>query len=282
MYMEEIKHTVEDFIRSLYTVSSRRTSLKFAEEVLTDAINDLQTQFSFFKKIEIKKTALMGGGLQVSFSDDFSGLQTIEIARAIESLIRIVYDDLSDESGLYFITEIKNHLKKDSIHKISDLGVDLEKIQSEQHFAFNRRKRKKEKQQEGVKENPLGYTWGSVSRWNYNPESKQVELYDKDGNELDKIDLNHAIQRYVENLSGITETSPMDLASLLDEHEKSYSFLKLIHEENVDFETAKRMLNLTDEEINRIINDLVKMKFLQYVTEDEVKITASGKEFIKK
>jgi hypothetical protein len=280
--MEEMKHTVEDFIKSLYTVSSRRTSLKFAEDVLTEAINDLESQFSLFKNIEIKKTALMGGGIQVTFTDDFSRLHTMEIARAIESLVRVVYDDLSDESGLYFITEIKNHLKKDSIRKINDLGVDLEKIQSEQHFAFNRRKRKKEKQQEGVKENPLGYTWGSVSKWNYNPESKQVELFDKEGNQLDKIDLQHAMRRYVENLSGITETSPMDLASLLEEHEKSYSFLKLIHQENVDFDTAKRMLNLSDDEINKIINDLVKMKFLQYVTDDEVEITESGKEFIAK
>ena len=281
--MEDIyKKTIEDFIKSIYTVSSRRTSLKFAEEILNDAFDNLQEHFSFFKKIEIKKAGLVGGGFKIDFSDDVTHLQTDDVARALESLIRIIYDDISQESGLYFVTEIKNHLGKESINQIIDLGIDLDQIQSEQHFAYNRRKRKHELKENGKQENPLGYTWGSVTKWNYNESTKQVELYDKQGNVLDKINLQHAIQRYIENLSGITETSPMELANLLEEHEKSYSFLKLIYQESVDFETAKQMLNLNDDEINKIIKELIELKLLQYISDDEIKITESGKEFIAK
>jgi hypothetical protein len=283
MLMEDMyKHTIEDFIISIYTVSSRRTSLKFAEEILYDAIDNLQERFSFFKKIEIKKAGLIGGGFQINFSNDIIHLQTNEVARALESLLRIIYDDISDESGLYFVTEIKNHLGKESINQIIQLGIDLDQIQSEQHFAYTRRKRKNELKENGKQKNPLGYTWGSVTKWNYNEASKQVELYDKDGKVLDKINLHNAIQRYVENLSGITETSPMELANLLEEHEKSYSFLKLIYQENVDFETAKQMLNLSNDEIDKIIKELIELRLLQYVSEDEIKITESGKEFIAK
>ena len=97
---------------------------------------------------------------------------------------------------------------------------------------------------------------------------------------MDKINLQNAIQKYVENLSGITEISSVDLDNLLDEHEKSYSFLKLLYYDNVNFETAKKILNLNDSEINKIIKDLINMKFLKYISDDEIEITESGKEFI--
>jgi predicted transcriptional regulator len=279
---DSYKQVIEDLLQSVYTVSSRRTSLKFAKEILYEAIDSLQDNFPLFKKIEIKQEAIFGGGFQVNFSGDITTIQTEEVARALESLIRIVYDDISEDSGLYFVTEIKNHLGKESIIRIMDLGINLDQIQSEQHFAFTRRKRKKELIESGQQKNPLGYTWGSVTRWNYNDKSKHVELYDKEGNLLDKIDLQQAIRRYVENLSGISETSSLELANLLEEHEKAYSFLKLIFQENIDVETAKNMLNLNDDEVNKIIKELIELKLLQYGSGDEVEITESGKEFISK
>ena len=74
----------------------------------------------------------------------------------------------------------------------------------------------------------------------------------------------------------------MELAKLLDKHEKAYSFLKLVHSENIDFKTAKNMLNLNDEEINQIIKELLELKLLQYISDDEIEITESGKAFISK
>ena len=277
---DSYKQIIENFLQSIYTVSSRRTSLKLAKEILHEAIESLQENYLLFKRIEIKQESIFGGGFQVNFSGDITTLQTEDVARALESLIRIIYDDISEDSGLYFVTEIKNHLGKESINRITNLGINLDQIQNEQHFAFNRKKRKKEKAEGGEQKNPLGYTWGSVNKWNYNDKSKQVELYDNEGKVLDKIDLQQAIQRYVENLSGITETSPLELSNLLEEHEKAYSFLKLIYHENIDFDTAKNMLNLNDDEITKIIKQLIELKLLHYVSKDEIEITETGKEFI--
>ncbi|MEA3458918.1 MAG: hypothetical protein U9R21_09620, partial [Candidatus Thermoplasmatota archaeon] len=247
-----------------------------------DAFKTLQKRFALFKKIEIKAgaEAIVGGGFQIDFLDDISHLPKIDVARALESLIRIIFDDISEDSGLYFITEIKNHLRKENIDRIIELGIDFGQIQSEQHYTYARKKRKKVKKETGKKENPLGYGWDSVAKWNYNEESKQVELYDKQGKILDKIDLQQAIRHYVESLSGTTDMSPLELANLLEEHEKSYSFLKLIYYENLEYETAKKMLSLNDNEIDMIIKELVELKFLQYVSDDEIEITKSGKEFM--
>ncbi|MEA3458360.1 MAG: hypothetical protein U9R21_06740, partial [Candidatus Thermoplasmatota archaeon] len=99
---------IKDFIQAIFTVSSRRTSLKFAEETFFDAFKTLQKRFALFKKIEIKSGAesIIGGGFQIDFLDDISHLPKIDVARALESLIRIIFDDISEDSGLYFITEI--------------------------------------------------------------------------------------------------------------------------------------------------------------------------------
>ena len=281
--MERIqKDTLEKFMQSIYLVSSRRTTLKYAEETLQEALNILKDQFELFKDIKITKDTMLDLGLQVEFTNNISNLQINDIARALESLIRIIYEEIGEESGLYFITEIKNHLEKRSIDNIMKIGVDLDQIQREQHFKYTRRKKKNELKESGKKENPLGYSWKSVSKWEYNQELKQVELFGTDGNLLDQIDLENAIRHYVENISGITETSVMDLENLLNEHEKSYSFLKLICNENIDFDTAKKMLNLTDEEINTIIRSLIELKLLKYVSDNEIEITQSGKDFISK
>lgn len=281
--MEPItKEVIEKFVHSIYVVSSRRTTIKYAEETLRDALNSLKDQFELFKNVKIHKDLPSDFGFQIDFPNPLSNVQTNDIANALESLIRLIYEDISEESGLYFITEIKNHLEKKSVDSILGIGVNLDQIQREQHFKYARRKKKNQQKESGKKQNPLGYTWKSVSKWDYNPDSKQVVLYDASGNKLDEISLEKAIRTYVEKISGITELSALDLKNLLDEHEKSYSFLKLVYSENIDFETAKKMLNLSDKEIYEIIKNLIELKLLKYVSDDEVEITSSGKDFISK
>ena len=281
--MEPItKEVIEKFVHSIYVVSSRRTTIKYAEETLRDALNSLKDQFELFKNVKIHKDLPSDFGFQINFPNALSNVQTNDIANALESLIRLIYEDISEESGLYFITEIKNHLEKKSVDSILGIGVNLDQIQREQHFKYARRKKKNQQKESGKKQNPLGYTWKSVSKWDYNPDSKQVVLYDASGNKLDEISLEKAIRTYVEKISGITELSALDLKNLLDEHEKSYSFLKLVYSENIDFETAKKMLNLSDKEIYEIIKNLIELKLLKYVSDDEVEITSSGKDFISK
>lgn len=281
--MEHIqKDTIEKFIKSTYIVLVRRTSLKYAEEILQEAINISKEQYKLFKDIKLIKDTAMEYGFQIKFSDTISNIPINDIARALELLIRMIYEEISDESGLYFITEIKNHLEKRNIDSIIEIGVNLDQIQKEQHFKYAQRKKKKELKESGTKVNPLGYSWKSVSKWEYNQESKQVVLYDSNGKKLDQIDIESAIRSYVEKISGISESSFMDIDKLLGEHEKSYSFLKLISDENIDFETAKRMLNLTDEEIYKIIKNLIELQLLEYISDDEIEITKSGLDMISK
>lgn len=281
--MSKYNDVLIDFFQSTFTVSSRRTSLKLAEESFFDAIDVLKDRFQLFKKIDVKidTKSLISGGFKIDLNKDIDSLNHFDISRSLDAFIRLIYNDISEESGLYFITEIKNRLDRKHVHCIAELGIDLDKIQYEQHMLYNSKKRKKERSKVTKKKNPLGYDWNSVNKWNYNDKSKQVELYDKNGNILDKIDLQHAVKHYVESLSGSSELSTIDLANILEEHEKSYTFLKLIDQEDMEFDTAKRILNLDDDKIKMIIKELIELKFLQFVSDDEVEITKSGKEFIE-
>jgi hypothetical protein len=278
------QQSIEELIQSIFTVTSRRTSIKFAQETFLDAINILKVKYKIFNHIELEleSESIYTHGFQIKFNVDITHLNKHDVARSLESLIRLIYDDIPEEAGLYFITEIKNHISKENIDRILQLGIDLEEIQNEQNISYSRKKRKKGELENGKKENPLGYKWSTVSKWDYNEQTKQVELYDNQGTILDKIDLEQAIRHYVESLSGSTELSTMDLENLMEEYEKSYSFLKLIYQENLEFETAKDMLNLSDEEITKIIKELIELKFLEYVSDDEVELTESGKKFIDK
>ena len=281
--MEHIqKDIIEKFIQSTSIVLSRRTSLKYAEEILQEAINILKEQYKLFKDIKLIKNTALEFEFQIEFSGTLSNIPIDDIARALELLIRMIYEEIGEESGLYFITEIKNYLEKRNIDRIIEIGVNLDQIQKEQHFKYAQRKKKKELKKSGTKINPLGYSWKSVAKWEYNQDLKQVDLYDSNGKKLDQIDMETAIRSYVEKITGIDELSIIDIEALLGEHEKSYSFLKLINDENIDFETAKRMLNLTDEEIYKIIKNLIELKLLEYVSDEEIEITKSGVDLISK
>ncbi|MCK5029993.1 MAG: hypothetical protein KAR64_00855 [Thermoplasmatales archaeon] len=50
----------------------------------------------------------------------------------------MIYNDLSEEAGLYFVTELKQYVGEQTTDGIIDCDVDLDQIQLEQHYAYRR------------------------------------------------------------------------------------------------------------------------------------------------
>ena len=263
-------------IHALYIVASRRASSKFAEDAMETALATLKNKYPFFKNITVKMKTFFEDGVNIDLSSNIDKVHKSEIGDAIESLIRVVYNDLSEEAGLYFITEMKQYVGDKIVEAIVDAGVDLDQIEVEQHHAYMRKKRKKAVKQGGQSENLLGYTWGEVFRWEHKEGSKYCTLYDTKGTALDRIDLERVIQNYVETLSGITETNLEELEKKVRIYEKEYSLLKLMYQENMDAETASHLLNISREELNKIVRKLLEMEMLKYISEDTVKLTETG------
>lgn len=272
---------ITTILKSLYNVTSRRKSSKFAEETILEALAALKQEYDFLSNIKVENRKLINEEFDVNLKSNIENIPKAKLGGAIETLIRVICNDIGKDTGLYFITEMKQSFNPIIYDHLKDIGVDLNKIQIEQQIAYKRLKKISDEDNK-VKENKLGYTWNSISNWEHKEGSKYVTLYDTNGNVLDQIDLENAIKTYVEKLSGVSETDPNELQNLIKKYEKEYSLLKLIYEENMDLETAQRILKISDEEVQKIIVKLIDMQVLKTESDETVTITEAGKNLLEK
>ncbi len=290
--MVELKNSIllEAVITAIYNVASRRTSYKFADESIGSTIKTLEGKYDFLKLIEINKNDSADQGFAVSVSSDIDSINPALVGKAIEALIRVVYNDMNSEAGLYFVSELKELAGKEITRMVSDCDVDLGQLQLEQHHAFQRRERKKSiaeatktgKLTHGKPENLIGYTWDKVSHWKHDPGSKYCTLYDKAGNVLDRLNLDRIIQNYVEKLSGYIDVDPREIEREASIYEKEYKLLKLLLERDMDAETAMHMLKINRDDLNKIISKLSQMEMLQYTDFNTVELTNIGIGYLSK
>ena len=290
--MDQIRNSVllRSVLTAIYNVASRRTSEKFADEAIGSTIKTLERKYNFLKYVENSQKDVTSGDFAISISSEIDNISPIIVGRAIEALIRVVYNDIDGEAGLYFVKELSELAGDDVTRAITDREVDLDQVQLEQHYAYRRKERKKaimDAARGGVTtqtlpQNLLGYDWGEVSHWKHEPGSKFCVLYDKKGNVLDRLNLDRIIQNYVERLSGYVDVDIHDIESEAAIYEKEYDLLKLLLERDMDAETAKHMLNISQDELNNMIRKLSQMEMLQYVSYDTIELTDVGIGYLSK
>ena len=290
--MEKLKNSVllKSVITSIYNVASRRTSEKYADETIGSTIKTLEGKYNFLRYVDINKDNVADGDFAINISGDIDDVNPWIIGRAIEALIRIIYNDMSEEAGLYFVTELKESAGEEVTRAIIDTEADLEQVQLEQHHAYRRREKKKNiadalksgVSRSGPPENLLGYGWGTVSHWKHEPGSKFCVLYDKQGNVLDRLNLDRIIQNYVEKLSGYIDVDPREIEKESKVYEKEYELLKLLLQRDMDAETAMHMLKISQNELNNMIRKLSQMELLQYIDFNTIELTDVGIGYLSK
>jgi len=290
--MQEVKNSIllRSVITAIYNAASRRTSEKFADEAIGSTIKTLERRYNFLKYINISQNATTtNGDYAISISSDIDKINPDVIGKAIEALIRVVYNDIGDDAGLYFITEIKELAGDEITRAITGTEVDLDQVQLEQHHAYRRRERKKEisKAARGQttrmrSQNLIGYDWGTVSHWKHESGSKFCTLYDKAGNVLDRLNLDRIIQNYVEKLSGYVDVDPREIEREAALYEKEYKLLQLMLEKDMDADTAMHELKISKEELNNMIKKLSQMEMLQYIDFNTIELTDIGLGYLSK
>lgn len=271
-------------INALYNVASRRTTSKYAEETIGSSIKTLERKFDFLRYVSINQQDVTDGGYAITVNPDIENVDSGRMGKAIESLIRVVYSDLSDDAGLYFVSELKENAGEELLHRIRDLDIDLDQVQLEQHHAFRRQERKKTiseaartgKMSTKKPDNLLGYTWNSVTSWKHEPGSKYCTLYDKQGHVVDRLNLDRIIQNYVEKLSGYTKVDVRDIERESSIYQREYELLKLMLERDMDADTAIHVLKISRDELNNMIKKLSEMELLHFVDFDTLEITETG------
>lgn len=287
--MSELKNSdvLGDILRALYTVAARRTTQSFAAAVIGSIIKTLEQNHDFLKYVRIEESGYSGSGDVVDIAPDIDSVDPVRVGRAIEAIIRVVYMDLIGKAGLFFMNELKKYAGEGVISEIKNYGVDLAALQTEQHYLYRRREKKKP-HPKGRKHSGdvslLGYTWNNVSSWKYDPSRKVCTLYDKGGKVLDQLNLDTIIENYVKELSESYDELPSEYeeGEEIAINEKELELLKMLHSRDIDAETAVTLLHISKNEFESMVRKLLQIEMLHYVSFNVVELTEIGISYLSK
>jgi len=279
---------LRNILKAVYITASRRTTPSFAIAVIGAITKTLEQRYNFLKNITFFEDGKSEDFIMID--SKINSINSDKIAKAIENIVQIVYMDLREKAGFYFIKELIINAGENVISNLKDIGVDLELIQIQQHYLYRRQsKGTKDKlsKDQGQLNNVslLGYSWENVSTWKYDTDNKSCIIYDKNGTELDCLNLDTIVRNYISSISADSS------AILTDEYKeqikkieltkKEFELLNMIQSQDTDFESASALLHMSQTELNDIIKKLLTLELLNYVSSEEVAITEIGIEYLK-
>ncbi|MBN1861318.1 MAG: hypothetical protein JW840_07655 [Candidatus Thermoplasmatota archaeon] len=288
--MSKIKNSdlTNRVFNALFTVVSRRTLDSFAVQILRTTMDKLETKFDFLEFIRIHDDFFTEDGITTTFDPAFDTIEPSQLGPALDALIRVIYLELTatigDEVGLYFISELKQHLGDSSVDELRTRGVNLEKIQAEQHMRYHTKESyslpptpQKRKEQE----TPV-YTWDMVETWRY--DNNVCILYDDQGKLLDTIHLDLLVEEYVERVTESRKQHPVSSprTTMLTVNEKETELLEMIRRRDLDVPSAMNLLHVSQQKFDTMIQKLLQLEMLQHISENEVKLTEKGLQHLSK
>jgi len=259
-------------LQSLCTVAGRRSSEKFANNVMSAIIKTLERKYVFLKHVKI---GAKNSPDSIVVSSQIDSFELSEVCKAVGAIIRVVQLDLKDTAGLFFIKEFERYAGEDVISTIINNGVDLDIMQLEQqHFHSQRRKKKFIAGDVSL----LGYTWGDVTSWKYDDRNKVCVLYNKTGGVLDQLNLDVIIKNHVDELTKIDEEEEFQEGTKekIELSEKEFKLLEMMHSQDIDVEMAVALLHVSHEELDQMIRKLTRIEMLRHTDFDVVTLTEVG------
>ena len=123
---------MKNVLRTLITISSRKTDLPYTIMTMDDLIKRLETQYRFLKHIQINNDFYNEqSGDIISVLSDINTVEPTELGKALHSIIDSMNRSLGESAGHFFIKEIRNKLSDEYLTVMRDMGVDLGLMQLE-------------------------------------------------------------------------------------------------------------------------------------------------------
>ena len=265
-------------LTTLITITARRSSEAIACAFMDAILKTLTEKYSFLKYVTIKNMTLYEEN-SVHTDLEINSVKPEFIGRAVESVIRILIMDLEEESGLYFIKEIKDRLGETYLLEFKKYDVDMDLLQLEQKHLHEQLEKKRSliqhdtsPEMKEVQTHVPEYSWDSVASFKYR--NNVCFLYDKNGKLLDKLQLNEIIEYYIRTLTDFGKL--VKKQDELDVTEKECEFLEMLRIRDMDEESAKFLLNISKADFEHMIQRLLRYEILQFVSDDEIKLTDKG------
>ena len=269
-----------DLLKALYKVARRRSSQHYADDIISSSIESMKDEYEFFNAININQYDASEDEMDLEVDYVANHISDYDMGKSISSLLRLLYTEMNEQVGLYFLTELLEYTSNEVTKRIRHLEIDLDQIQNEQHLLYIRREKQKQARAKKTgsddDENLLGYTWGSVASWKHEQGSPFCVFYDKNGKVLDRVNLDRVIQHYVEKLSGVTEKeykSHAEYEQQVQILEKDYALLEMMQTRDMDADSASNMLCVTQEELNEMIRKLTRVEMIHFTSHDTVELT---------
>jgi hypothetical protein len=269
--MDEKNSTIlQKSLIALCSIAGRRTTNNFASKVMNTILISLQERYSFLQHVEIHDEE------NINVSSSIDEIPTLDVCKAIETAIRIVYMDLQDNGGLYFMKEFKESIGMDTIFTLEQNGIDLSILEVEQKHTFNQRKKVNKIAGDS---SILGYSWSDVSNWKYDDHNKVCILYNKEDKILDKLNLDAIIKEHLDRITGKDDID-VNIDFKTERYQKEYELLNMLQSKDMDIDTALTLLQISEDELEHIVKRLMNLGFLEYVDVDVVKISEKGLQYI--
>jgi len=201
---------LKGLLQALYKVTSRRTTNSFAVAIIDAITKTLEEKYKFLKYVKFRIEENSENAIYIS--SKVNSVPPFRVGQAIEVIVQLVYMDLKEKAGLYFITELRRNAGEEVISSLKDLGMDLELLQLQQHFVYRQRRRIRTKSDIGLREREqiqqeektmFNYSWENISSWKYEVESRTCILYNEEGEVLDSLDLDTIVKNYIDNLTKV-------------------------------------------------------------------------------
>ena len=287
--MSKLKNSelLEGILKALYTTAGRRTTQSFAIAVLGAITKTLEQRYDFLKNVIFHTEGRVED--VVIIDSKVNSVNPGVIGKTIEIIVQIVYMDLKEKAGLYFIKELMRNAGEDVISDLREIGVDLELLQLQQHYLYKRQSKatglgKKQDQLDNV--SLLGYSWEKVSTWKYDTDNKMCIIYSKNGKELDRLNLDTIVKSYIDSITDDSDTKTTiehkEELKKIKLTSKEFDLLKMIQSQDTDFESASVLLRISQNDLNYMVRKLLTLDLLHYISSDEVALTEIGLEYLKK
>jgi hypothetical protein len=116
-------------LRSTIGVIGRRTSEAYANIIISNAIRELEENYSFLQYVQIKGTPYNEMFDAVDIKQDINNVETKEVGEAARFFIQKITREMGKNAGYYFLREIKDDIPYDYEQFMKEIGIDLDLLQ---------------------------------------------------------------------------------------------------------------------------------------------------------
>jgi hypothetical protein len=136
MPLPEKSEVMKNVLKTLISISSRKTDLPYAVMAIEDLIKRLEVKYQFLKLVQINNDVYNEETNNfISVMSDINTISSVELGQALHAIIDLMNRQLGEDAGHFFIKEIRNTLSDEYLSVMRDMGVDLGMMQLESEIS---------------------------------------------------------------------------------------------------------------------------------------------------